>query len=160
MLHALLSSSYKHIFTKKQPKQEPVEGGGYYSAQYLHTRHLPSLPSLRSKFGVRAALIAKAAIAIFNTHMTGSSHVIWLEYLAGREWPFIDEPLARLLPDPWAIAGPTLSTTVDAVRVDRDKKAGQMLRRLGSQQRELNRYQHLPQNFPKSLSLRDRFVWL
>lgn len=153
------TSAYDRGNTRKTGK-EAIEGGGYSNAQYTHTTQFPDLPSLHSKHGVRASTIFKTAVSLYNVQKTGASHAIFGIALSGRAWPFLDESLAAFLPSAWKIAGPTFTSALEIVRVDWDETFEQLLRRVDAEQRQLNRHQHIPPDFPDQLSLRDRAVWL
>lgn len=79
---------------------------------------------------ISASTIMKAAIALFNTLMTGSTHALFRMVLAGRTWPFVEKPLAALPPNSLSIDGLTVTTTVDVVRVDARERIGDFLCRL------------------------------
>lgn len=65
-------------------------------------------------------------------------------FLSGRAWPFLHESLARLLPSPKDIAGPTLTMAVDMVKIDWNESIIDMLKRLEQGQRHFGRHQHVP----------------
>lgn len=136
-------------------KVEAIEGGGYKNAEILRYRRCPNLAAISRK----PSTLTTAAIASFNTSVTGSKHAIFGMLMAGREWPFINDSLAQLLPDPMTVAGPTLTTTVVAVNVDDTEKISQFLGRLEAELRLLRRYQHVPLDFPAHLEDEDRAVW-
>lgn len=140
--------------------REAVEGGGSCNAQYTHTSHFPDLPSLHSKHGIRISTIFKTAVSLYNTQKTGASHAIFGMLLSGRDWPFLDQSLAAFLPSAWNIAGPTLTSVLEFVKIDREETVEQLLRRMDTEQRQLNRYQHVPSGFDDQLSPKDRAVWL
>lgn len=120
----------------------------------------PSLPTLRSESGIRASTIAKAAVAIFNCLQTCECHAILNQLQSGRSWPFLHEPLAKLLPSPWRVAGPTLSVVTDIIKIDWDESILQMLQRLQTQQRQLNGHQHVPSgSLLPDMTVHDRVVW-
>ena len=140
--------------------KEAIEGGGYCNAQYIHTSHFPDLPSLHSKHGIRIANVFKTAVSLYNIQKTGASHAIFGMLLSGRAWPFLDQSLAAFLPSAWNIAGPTLTSVLEVVKIDCEETVEQLLRRMDTEQRQLNRYQHLPPGFENQLSPKDRAVWL
>ena len=137
-------------------KIEAIEGGGYSNAQVVRYRRCPNLVAISK----RPSTIVNAAIAIFNTSITSSKHAIFGTLLAGREWPFINESLARLLPNPMSIAGPTLTGAVIVVRVDDTEPISTLLGRLEAEQRLLRRHQHVPPDFPAHLDDADREMWI
>ena len=134
---------------------EAVEGGGRNNAEIVRFKHCPNFASMKW----RASTLTNAAIAIFNASVTGSEHAIFATVLAGREWPFIADSLAQLLPSPMSIAGPTLTSTVIVVDVNKAERISQFLARLEAEVRLLKRYQHVPLDLPSHLGEEDRAVW-
>ena len=112
--------------------------------QCTEIRRYTSLPRLRGEFGVSAPAVAKAAVAIFNCIQTNQNCALMSLLLSGRTWPFLHESLAKFLPSPKNIAGPTLSMAVDVVNVDWGESVIDMLKRLEQDQRELGHHQHIP----------------
>lgn len=78
-------------------------------------------------------------------------------------WQKLDvlhEPLAKLLPSPWRVAGPTISIVTDIIKIDWDESILQMLQRFQTQQRQLNGYQHMPSgSLLADMTVDDRVVW-
>ena len=134
---------------------EAIEGGGYNNSQIIRYRACPNLV----KNGTSPSTLVNAAIASFNISVNGSKEAIFCALLAGRQWPFINHSLARLLPDPLTIAGPTLTSTVVVVNVDNEEKISQFLDRLEVELRLLRRYQHVPPDFAAHLEDEDQLMW-
>ena len=136
-------------------KTEAIEGGGYSNAQILRYRRCPKLATT----GRKASTLVSAAIAIFNTSMTGSKHVVFGLLLAGREWPLMSDSLARLMPDPMSIAGPTSTTTVALMTVDDAEQISHFLGHVETELGFMKRHQHVPLDFAAHLDEADREVW-
>lgn len=154
------TGGYDNVANTGKTGKEAIEGGGYCNAQYTYASHFPDLPSIHSKHGVRVSTIFKAAVSLYNVQKTGASHAIFGMALSGRAWPFLDDSVAAFLPSAWNVAGPTLTSVLEVVRIDWEETFEQLLRRIDAEQRQLNRYQHIPPDFHNQLSLRDRAVWL
>lgn len=135
-------------------KAEAIEGGGRNNSQIIRHRSLQNI----IRTGRKASTIIYAAIACFNASITGSKHAIFAMALAGREWPFIHDTLARFLPDPMMIAGPTLTGTIAIVDMDDAERISQFLARLEADLKLLSRRQHVPQDFAARLGEEDRAV--
>ena len=105
---------------------------------------LPSLPDLRSKYQISPPTIFKAACAIVNAHLTGSSEVIFSNTQAGRRWPHLDDSVAKFLPNPVTIAGNTLGIVINRIHVHPNGTTGSLLRHVDDEQKLLTRYEHAP----------------
>lgn len=105
---------------------------------------LPSLPKIRSKHQISPPMVFKAACAIVNSHLTGSSEVIFSNTQAGRRWPHLDDSVARFLPNPVTIAGNTLGIVINRIHVHPNETTGTLLRRLEDEQKFLTGYEHAP----------------
>lgn len=105
---------------------------------------VPSLPDLRSKYQISSPIVFKAACAIVNAHLTGSSEVIFSNTQAGRRWPHIDDDVAKFLPNPVTIAGNTLGIVINRIHVNPNETTGTLLRHLEGEQKLLTRYEHAP----------------
>ena len=105
---------------------------------------LPSLPELRSKHQISPSMVFKAACAIVNSHLTGSSEVIFTNTQAGRRWPHLDDSVAKFLPNPVTIAGNTLGIVINRIHVHPNETTGTLLRRLEDEQKLLTRHEHAP----------------
>ena len=134
---------------------EAVEEGGKNNPEIVRFKRCPNFASMTW----RASTLTVAAIAIFNASVTGSERAIFATALAGREWPFIADSLAQLLPSPTSIAGPTFASTVTVVDVNKAERISQFLVRLDAEIRLLKRYQHVPLDFSSHLGEEDRAVW-
>ena len=134
---------------------EAVEGGGKNNPEIVRFRRCPNFVSMTW----RVSTLTNAAIAIFNASITGSERAVFTTALAGREWPFVADSLAQLLPGPMSIAGPTLASAVIVVDVKKAERISRFLARLEAELRLLGRYQHVPLDFPAHLEEEDRAVW-
>ena len=105
---------------------------------------LPSLPELHSRHQISPSMVFKAACAIVNSHLTGSSEVIFMNTQAGRRWPHLDDSVAKFLPNPMTIAGSTLGIIINRIHVHPNETTGTLLRRLEDEQKLLTRYEHAP----------------
>ena len=114
--------------------------------------YCPNLLKPRCSQNLRPAIVSKMAISIFNTQMTGQPHAVLLMLMAGRVWPFMSSNIAEHLPNPYDIAGPTLTAEVDVMRIDRGEEVGQLYRRMEEQQKQSSRYQHVPQSMLPQLN--------
>ncbi len=139
---------------KNEGKAEAAEGGGRNNPQIIRYRRLPNI----KRTGRKPSTILYAAIACFNASITGSKHAIFVIALAGREWPFIHDTLAQLLPDPMTIAGPTITASIATVNIDDAEHISQFLARLEGDLKLLRRHQHIPQDFAAQLGEEDRAV--
>ena len=105
---------------------------------------LPSLTELRSKCRISPPMVFKAACAIVNAHLTGSSEVIFSNTQAGRRWPHLDDGVATFLPNPVTIAGNTLGIVINRIQVHPNETTGTLLRHLEDEQKLLTQYEHAP----------------
>ena len=162
-----LASSLARNAEKKQRKDLP-EGLSSHdkdkseesSGLLIKSRRCHHLSDFGTTHGISAPIILKAAISLFNTHMTGNPNAIFGMLMAGRVWPFIEEPLAQLLPNPLNIAGPTMTGTVNITKVDAQEKVIQFLKRIEAEHQEMTRYQHRPMAAIAQLSDHDRAAWM
>ena len=138
---------------------EAVEATNGSTIHYAQTRRLPNLQTCRKEFAVRPAIVTKAAIALYNCRVTGTFTALIAVVLSGRSWPFLDDSIARFLPDPKHIAGPTTSMCTDVIKLDPREAVGQMLERIDQEQRLMTRYQHCPLTVLGHLHDEDRRVW-
>ena len=153
--HLFFSAPTRTAVPNEDGRIEAIEGGGYGNAQLIRHRHCSNLTTSSKK----PSTLIIAAIAIFNTSMTGSKHSIFGVLLAGREWPFINDSMIQLLPDPMEIAGPTLTSAVALLTVDDTQQISQFLDHAEMELRLMRRHQHLPLDFAAHLSEADREVW-
>lgn len=135
-------------------KAEAVEGGGRNNPQIIRYRRLPNI----KRTGRKPSTILYAAITCFNASITGSKHAIFIIALAGREWPFIHDTLAQLLPDPMMIAGPTITSSIATVNINDAEQISPFLARLEGDLKLLRRHQHVPQDYAARLGEEDQAV--
>lgn len=157
--HASLWPGLSPSFNKSDSQSLEAVEGQSHSVHFSKVRRLPNLRSCRSGFHVRPAIVTKAAIAMFNCRATGTHAALIAVVVSGRMWPFLDDSVARFLPDPRLIAGPTISMCTDIIKLDPTETIAQMLKRLDQEQRLISRYQHCPLRILKHFSAEDRAVW-
>ena len=136
-------------------RMEAVEGGGDNVPRIIRCRRYPNLAAI----GRKPSTLTIAAIASLNAFLTGGSRAIFAILLGGREWPFTSDSVARLLPSPMSIAGPTVLSTVVVVDVNDTEQVSQFLARLELELRLLRRYQHVPLDLAAHLGEEDRAVF-
>ena len=132
---------------------EAVEKHTVFS--HLRLRRIPMMPNFGAQHGIRPSVIVKAAIAIVNCIATETRVAMLLQLLSGRSWPFVNGEMASELPDPYKIAGPTLASAVDIIRIDKGETVGRFLQRLQSDQKLLSRFVHCPPVLPSLLDSED-----
>ena len=132
---------------------EAVETHTVFS--HLRLRRIPMMPKFGAQHGIRPSVIVKAAIAIVNCIATETRVAMLLQLLSGRSWPFVNDEMASKLPDPYKLAGPTLASAVDIVRIGKGETVGRFLQRLQSDQKLLNRFVHCPPVLPSLLDSED-----
>ncbi|KAL8682257.1 MAG: hypothetical protein Q9186_001716 [Xanthomendoza sp. 1 TL-2023] len=130
-----------------------------HSIQCSKVRRVPRMQSCRSGLHIRPAIVTKAAIAMFNCRTTNTRTALIAVALSGRIWPFLDDAVARFLPDPRLIAGPTISMCTDIIKLDPAETIAQMLKRLDQEQRLISRYPHCPLSILQHFTDEDRCVW-
>lgn len=129
------------------PNNDPSLGDRRHGAGVLEqTLHCPNLKKTRFSQDLSPAIITKMAISLFNSCMTGQPYAILMMLMAGRVWPFMSSSIAEHLPSPYDIAGPTLTSVVDVIRVDPQahEEVGQLYTRMEAEQKQSSRYQHVP----------------
>ena len=104
----------------------------------------PSLQKFKLDRAVDVSVLAKAAVALFNTEMTGQDHALFCNLDAGRTWPFLEPWIADRLPNPMSIAGPTLTSTINSFALDPLETVGAFLRRVQVDQVEQSARAHAP----------------
>ena len=104
---------------------------------------LCDLVELRLKH-VSTPVLFKAACAILTWQASGESEVLFANSQAGRQWPFLDESIARYLPNPVTIAGSTLSMVTNRIQINGSEEVGSFLLRLEEEQRLLTKHCHAP----------------
>ena len=106
---------------------------------------IPSLAKLKGDRSIEASTLVKAAIALYNTEVTGHPHAIFCNLEAGRAWPFLESWIADSLPNPMKIAGPTLVCSINAIAVeDAAECVGALLSRMQRDQARLSEHAHAP----------------
>ncbi len=125
-------------------KREPIDHDGERAGligltQYAPLERLSELSTLRS---VSAPVVFKAACALLNSHLSGQPDVLFINTEAGRQWPFMDETVAKHLPNPISIAGSTLTVVLNRSHIGPKEKVGLFLKSLESEQRLLTVYAH------------------
>ena len=91
-----------------------------------------------------APVVFKAACALLNGRLSGQSDVLFTNLQAGRQWPFMDDAIARHLPKPILIAGNTLTLVVNRIHIEPREKVGVFLEGLETEQRHLTAHAHAP----------------
>ena len=79
---------------------------------------IPHLNTLKSDHGISPAVVAKTALAILNTRLTGLTHAIFANYDAGRSWPFLSPWISAHLPNAMDLPGPTWQGVVNHILID------------------------------------------
>lgn len=105
---------------------------------------IPSLEKFKLERAVDVSVLVKAAVALFNTEMTGQDHVLFCNLEAGRTWPFLEPWIADRLPNPMSIAGPTLTSTINNFALDPLEPIGAFLQRVQVDQVEQSAHAHAP----------------
>lgn len=107
---------------------------------------LPALQKLRTTFAIEPSTVAKAAVAIFNAHMTGGTQAIFNSIEAGRSWPNIPASIGDALPNPLSISGPTFEQFINLIdmNVSTCETRLQLLQRLQHDQEQLKLRVHAP----------------
>lgn len=153
-LVALTTSPEKPVLPNNTPGRGDRLLSGHGAGILEQTLHCPNLTKTRFSQDLSPAIIAKMAISLFNSYMTGQPHAILTMLMAGRIWPFISSCIAEHLPSPYDIAGPTLASVVDVIRVDRQaqEEIGQLYTRMEAEQKQSSRYQHIPRSMQPQLN--------
>ncbi|KPM39603.1 hypothetical protein AK830_g6974, partial [Neonectria ditissima] len=131
---------------------------------------LPSLAALRDRHAVQPAVLARAAVVLFNVLQTGASHALFSSWESGRSWPFVPPWMDRLLPPAMSIDGPTAQWLLNMTEVVPDESVAAFLRRVAREQDLLKRHEHVPWNrvvqalrdegdVAETASFRQSFVW-
>ena len=106
------------------------------------------MPKFVAQHSIRPAVIVKAAVAIVNYIATETRAAMLLQLLSGRLWPFVSGEMVSKLPDPYKVAGPTMASAIDIVRIDKVETVGRFLRPLKSDQKLLSCFAHFPPGLP------------
>ena len=141
-----------------QRSLEAVEN--YTVFKHRRLRQIPMMPKFGAQYGIRQAVIVKAAIAIVNCMATETRAAMLSQLLSGRLWPFVSGEMASKLPDPYKIAGPTMASAIDIVRIEKGETVGRFLRRLQSDQKLLSRFAHCPPALSSLLDNEDQATLL
>ena len=128
------------------PERKEIDGGGQRAGlvgitQYVRLEHLSELNALHR---ISTPVVFKAACALLNSHMSGSSDVLFTNTQAGRQWPFMDDAIVRHLPNPISIAGNTLTLAVNRIHINPRATVGAFLEDLETEQRHLTAHAHAP----------------
>ena len=128
------------------PERKEIDSGGQRAGlvgitQYAHLEHLSELNALHR---ISTPVVFKAACALLNSHMSGSSDVLFTNTQAGRQWPFMDDAIVRHLPNPISIAGNTLTLAVNRIHINPRATVGAFLEDLETEQRHLTTHAHAP----------------
>ena len=127
-------------------ERRPVDGDDDYGRvqEIKKTAELEDLAELRSKLKVSVPTLFKAACAILNSRLSGAEEVMFANVQGGRQWPFLGDGIAKLLPNPVTIAGNTLSLVMNRIHVHGNERVGVYLTRLKEEQRSLTKHAHAP----------------
>lgn len=109
--------------------------------QFIHIDHVAEL---WSSHAISVPVLFKTACALLNSHLTGRSSALFANSQAGRQWPFVDESMARYLPNPFNIAGPTFTVLLNRISVNWNETVGTLLCRLEAEQRHMTHHSHSP----------------
>ncbi|KAL9582195.1 MAG: hypothetical protein Q9212_003430 [Teloschistes hypoglaucus] len=126
------------------------------------TMSVPNVRALKTEHGIAPSTTLKAALALASMVMTGQDTAVLSNVQAGRQWPFVDDFIARRLPSPVTIAGPTLTSVVNRFAIDDPAAATVLsfLRDAESEQALLTKHSHAPlSQIRKALSDADRAVY-
>ncbi|KAL8811629.1 MAG: hypothetical protein Q9200_001657 [Gallowayella weberi] len=105
---------------------------------------LPSLPQIKSRYGITANIVFNAAVAIQNIHHTNSSQAFFGQAEAARAWPSLTGSPDPALPNTMDIAGPTWEGVINRIHLDRSQKLLAFLEQLQQEQRLLTKYAQAP----------------
>lgn len=105
--------------------------------QYARLEHLSEWTALHR---MSAPVVFKAACALLNGRLSGQSDVLFTSLQAGRQWPFMDDAIARHLPNPILIAGNTLTLVVNRIHIEPREKVGVFLEGLDGTCPRANRF--------------------
>ena len=108
------------------------------------TANLTELVEMRSAHQISAPILFKAACSIVNSRLSGSSEVYFFNTQAGRSWPFLDENVAKYLPNPVTIAGNTLGLVMNRIQIHSSTTVGSLLTHLEEEQHLLTKHAHAP----------------
>lgn len=121
------------------------EVAGLPGGRSIHVlQPVPGINEMRLERGIDPSTVLKTAVALFNLQQSGQKSAFFKMTDAGRKWPFIEEWVARGLPNPLGIDGPCLSWSLDCLSVSDDESIGHLLHRLQDQQRQDSAHPHAP----------------
>lgn len=111
---------------------------------------VPNILKMRAEHEISPPIIAKAACALFNLQIIGGDEAIFASVESGRSWPVADtaksnslDPSDELI-NPLTIDGPTMTETINRIRLHPGETVHQFLIRLQEDQREIDLYSHAP----------------
>jgi hypothetical protein len=111
---------------------------------------VPNILKMRAEYEISPPIIAKAACALFNLQIMGGEEAIFASVESGRSWPLADtaksgspDPSGELI-NPLTIDGPTMTETINRIRLRPGETVHQFLIRLQEDQREIDLYSHAP----------------
>ncbi|KAM3072511.1 hypothetical protein ACMFMG_009309 [Clarireedia jacksonii] len=109
------------------------------------TIHVPKILDLRLKYEISPPIVTKAACAMFNLYKTGAEEAVFVSVESGRSWPLVEdnEYEGRSI-NPLTIDGPTMTETINRIRVLPDETVRQFLIRIRDEQRDIDLYSHTP----------------
>ncbi|KAL8684133.1 MAG: hypothetical protein Q9224_006586 [Gallowayella concinna] len=128
-------------------ERSQVDGDSGGHAAMVGLRRIADLndfAKMRSRHNISAPTLFKAACAVLNSRMSGKQEVCFTNSQAGRHWPFLDEDMAKYLPNPITIAGATLNIVINRISVDPNTSAGSLLTHLEEEQYDLTKHAHAP----------------
>ncbi|EME40391.1 hypothetical protein DOTSEDRAFT_75005 [Dothistroma septosporum NZE10] len=106
--------------------------------------HLPHLQTLQKQHNLSAPAILKTALAILNTHYTGTTHAIFTQYEAGRTWPFLSPFVTSHLPNAMDINGPTFEAVLNNIPVSPSQNVLSLISHINTEQILLTSHAHAP----------------
>ncbi|KAL8735754.1 MAG: hypothetical protein Q9166_000617 [cf. Caloplaca sp. 2 TL-2023] len=128
-----------------QPRSQIDNDGGYAGMVGIRRiTPLSDITALCSKYNISAPVLFKAACAILNAHLWGSSEVCFANSQAGRAWPFLDPSITNYLPNPISIAGNTLGLVTNRIQIHHSATVGSLLSQLEEEQYHLTIHAHAP----------------
>lgn len=113
-------------------------------ATIIRTHTCAHLNALKRQHSIDASSILKAAVTLFNTSMTGHSQAVFCNLDSARQWPFLENWITDRLPNPLAIAGPTMGCTINVLPVDNEETTLRFLTRVQEDQIEASLHANAP----------------
>ncbi len=117
---------------------------------------LEGMEHIRSRKGIDAQTVAKAALAVHNVAQTGQPYALFNSVEAARSWPFVPTWMEEMLPPVMNIDGPTCEWVLHMPMVDISGRGvvgeegggretvGQYLERTSEEQGQLQVHAHAP----------------